>query len=40
MTNWLFGLRNENKLLVQVIIRLFYRIIIHDGDLTEGGNLS
>ncbi|CAI2728920.1 unnamed protein product [Schistosoma spindalis] len=40
ITNWLVGLKNEVKPVVQVIIRLLYRIIIHDGDLTKGGKLS
>ncbi|CAH8548483.1 unnamed protein product [Heterobilharzia americana] len=40
MTNWLTGLKNEVKPVVQVIIRLLYRIIIHDGDLTKQGKLS
>ncbi|KAK4471759.1 hypothetical protein MN116_005158 [Schistosoma mekongi] len=40
ITNWLVGLKNEVKPVVQAIIRLLYRIIIHDGDLTKGGKLS
>ncbi|CAH8496639.1 unnamed protein product [Schistosoma turkestanicum] len=40
ITNWLVGLKNEVKPVVQVIIRLLYRIIIHDGDLTKGGKLT
>ncbi|CAH8547026.1 unnamed protein product [Schistosoma rodhaini] len=40
ITNWLVGLKNEVKPVVQVIIRLLYRIIIHDGDLTKSGKLS
>ncbi|CAH8848899.1 unnamed protein product [Trichobilharzia szidati] len=39
MTNWLVGLKNEVKPVAQAIIRLIYRIIIHDGDLTKGGKL-
>ncbi|VDQ14556.1 unnamed protein product [Trichobilharzia regenti] len=40
MTNWLVGLKNEVKPVAQAIIRLIYRIIIHDGDLTKGGKIS
>ncbi|VDL93550.1 unnamed protein product [Schistocephalus solidus] len=40
MTNWLVGLQIQNKQVAQVIIRLLHRIIVHDGDLTCGGNMS
>ncbi|KAL7064389.1 hypothetical protein AAHC03_05348 [Spirometra sp. Aus1] len=40
MANWLVGLQIQNKQVAQVIIRLLHRIIVHDGDLTCGGNMS
>ncbi|KAG5444949.1 Sister chromatid cohesion protein PDS5 B-A [Clonorchis sinensis] len=40
MSNWLRGLKIEEKPVAQAVIRLLHRIIIHNGDLTGQGKLA